>query len=108
MWSSIILYLLSPLLAYLTIVIIKELIPYTKHQIFYKSQKIKYKHIPILGWIGLYSGKKNQLESLKKIICEENSETPILAFNNFFGANLSFFLNSPDILKEFFIFFLKS
>lgn len=104
MISTIIITILTPILTYLLIVLIKELIPLIRYQLYYKSQKIKYHYFPIFGWVALYTGKKsNQIEPFQKILSQKYKNEHLVAINEFNSTCLNFMLNSPEMVKEFFI-----
>lgn len=104
MIHKILLTLISPFIIYLLIVLIKDSIPWIRYLLHYKSQKIKFHYTPVFGWMGLYTGKKEtNVEPFKEILSGKHKSDPIIATNEFNSTRLNFMLNSPDIIKEFFI-----
>lgn len=104
MLQTITYWTLTIIACYLGLVLIKELIPYIRYLLDYKTQGIKYNYIPILGWIGLYQGSKiDQLDFYRHLLNNKFKNEDIAAFNEYQSTDLLFMLNSPDLIKEFYI-----
>lgn len=99
-------WITSPLIAFITIVIIKDLSTYIKYLIHYKSQGIKYEYVPFLGILGFLLNKKGNKDvgsTLRNISNKKYKNEKIVAFNNFESSQVGLILKDPKLIGKLFL-----
>lgn len=102
---SIIWILLNILIVLVSLVAIKEIIPYVRYLMYYKKQGIPYKYNPILGILGftIRLNDNDFVEGARNYLNKDMKDEKVVAMNLFHTTDVSFYINDVDLIKKFFV-----
>lgn len=103
---NIFLWIISPVIVYITLVLLKDLIAYITYLLYYKSQGIKFQYLPFLGLLGFVLPRKGQKDVgrfMADLINIKRKDEKIIAFNNFDSTQMGLLLRDPELIGKFFL-----
>lgn len=105
MLLKILFWILSPVLLYLTIGLLKDLITVIRFHLQYKKQGIKLHYTPLFGFVKFLmpSSHRDTFHYFKKTLNEDFHDESIVGYTNYDSTRLGFFLKSPELIKEFYV-----